>query len=173
MSIMSVSLFMLSCGGEPSVAEKEANLVSLVLLPESKGKFRGVDLGDAYLDVRNKLDGKAVADADSVLEYHHEIPWRKDENKLVVYYTFDSFGLFEIQADLFLDDKAKTDEAFRLFQAHFDTLYGTPECTGQFCRWTTYSRSNNMVEVTLSNESFDMDHPFVSINFLEPLSNEI
>jgi hypothetical protein len=172
-TLLCVSALLVSCGNEAPKTEEESDIFVMACQPEQEGMFRGVKLGDGFLDVRNEVPEQPVSDADSVLEYHHTIPWKGRDNELVVYYTFDSFGLFEIQADLFLNDKARTDEAFSSFQMHFDSLYGEHSCTGQLCRWTTFSRSNNVVEVTLSNESFDPEHPFLSINFLEPLSNEI
>jgi hypothetical protein len=166
-------LLLISCSGDRSVTEKQEDIVTLVCQPDLEGAFMGAALGESYTEVRKKICQKPIADAESVLECHRDIFWKGENNKLVAYYTFDSFGLFEIQADLFLPDEGKTDSAFNGFRAHFDSLYGENQCVGQHCRWTTFSRSNNLVEVTLSKESFDMDHPFLSINFLEPINDEI
>lgn len=166
-----VSFGMLSCSQNPAVDNK--SIVKVVCLPEKGERFRGVQLGNNYDEVLTREQLRLVSDADSVLEYEQTFGWADDSVKMVVYYAFDSFGLFEIQVDLFTHSKSSVELAFQEFETHFDSLFGEPACVGQMCRWTTVSPANNVVEVTLSNESAETAKPFLSINYLEPLSNEI
>ncbi len=161
----------LSCKQESAV--ENTSIVQVVCLPEKGERFRGVQLGNKYDEVLTHEQLNLVSDADSVLEYQQTFGWNNDSVRMVVYYAFDSYGLFEIQVDLFTRNKASVDHAFKDFETHFDSLFGEPTCVGQMCRWTTVSPANNIVEVTLSNESAETNRPFLSINYLEPLSNEI
>ncbi len=162
---------MTSCEDKPPA--KELSLVELVCQPKSGGHFRGVSLGTNPDAVISAEIINPTSATDTVIEYRNNIEWNGEEMELVIYYAFDSFGLFEIQADLFTETKDGTRDAFEEFDAYFDESYGEPNCTGMMCRWTTFGTSNNLVEVTLSSESMDDSHPFLSINYLEPLSDEI
>lgn len=166
-----VSFGILSCTQEP--ASENISIVKVVCLPEKGERFRGLQLGSNYSDVVSHEKLRLVSDADSILEYEKSFLWAEDSIRMVVYYAFDSYGLFEIQVDLFAQSKSSVDNAFQEFETHYDSLFGEPYCAGLMCRWTTVSPTNNVVEITLSNESVETTKPFLSINYLEPLSNEI
>ncbi len=167
--VASISIF--SCA--PVVHDQDVSIVERVCLSKNEKTFRGMQLGSSMEHVREFEKLALFDDKDSILEYHEALGWRGDTLQMVVYYTFDSYGLFEVQVDLFAETEEGVNAAFSAFEAHYDTLFGEPDCSGQVCRWTTVSGSNSLVEVTLSNESAGVVPPFLSINYLEPLSNEI
>jgi hypothetical protein len=166
-----LALFTLACNAPvPEVKEEIGDPVALICLPEKGNTFRGLALGASPADLYSAIGHVPEQSSDTLVI--ESIGSDESDYNARIYYSFDAYGLFEIQADLFANDQAKLKESVTEFKSYFTEKFGESECKGSACRWTTFSINNNTVEVTLSDESSDVEVPFVSINFLEPLSDE-
>lgn len=171
--LLVAGIFGFSCNTENTKSSEQIPLYSTVCQPHLGGMFRGFTLGESIADFVGKNPDLDTRNIGSGFSKRYDISWKETAQSLEVFYTFDSYGLYEIQADLYIDDKDDTKEAFSIFQTYFDSLYGASACEGGTCLWTTFSISNLVVEVSLSIESVDSNSSFISINFLEPLTDEI
>lgn len=157
---------------QPEKVDEKATLADF-FGADSLSIFRNHQMGDTAQAVRKSENNTPIVDTDSLLQYHYLYNFESDSTDIDVYYTIDSYGLFEIQADL----HPKTKEGAKKLVAEITEIlnqkYGTYKEMGLVQRWTTNSPSNELIEITLSNESEDYGSPFISLNFLEPLPNEI
>ena len=144
-----------------------------VFREDTTGLIRGSSMGDLPQDILKREEGTPVINSDTLVEYDYSYNFKTGNTDARLYYTFDEFGLFEVQIDLHpqTEDDAK---ALRLeIENDLTANYGKSKELGSVKRWTTFSRSNSLVEITLSNESADIGKPFISLNYLEPLPDEI
>lgn len=130
-------------------------------------------MSDSPNDVLAKEIGQIVVNTDSLLTYELLIALASDTLNTRLYYAFDSFGLFEIQADLY----ASTEGWMKPYLAQIDSgltlAYGQGKTVGKTRTWTTVSSSNNIIEITLASEVDDNNIPFLSLNLLEPLDEAL
>lgn len=153
--------------------EKESeNYADIIVLSDSGGQFRGISIRDTQDEVRAKETLNLVKDSVGELKYAAPIGAEQEAN-LTVYYTFDQYGLFEIQADLVSEDTALISNVEADLRKRYSEKYGQPENTFSGYSWTTTSPVNSLVEVRLSTERNSKGHPYLSINFFEPLEDEI
>lgn len=144
-----------------------------VFREDTTGLIRGSAMGDLPEDVVKREDGTPVVNSDTLVEYDYSYNLTTGNTDTRLYYAFDEFGLFEVQIDLYPETEDEA-EALRLeIEKELTTNYGKSKELGSLKRWTTFSRSNSLVEITLSDESGDVGKPFISLNYLEPLPDEI
>ena len=157
---------------QPEKAHEKATLADF-FGSDSMTFFRGHQMGDTAQSVRRSESTTPIVDTDSLLQYHYFYHFESDSTDIDVYYTIDSYGLFEIQADLHPKTKEGAKKLMTKITDILNQKYGSYKEMGLVQRWTTNSPSNELIEITLSNESEDYGSPFISLNFLEPLPNEI
>lgn len=154
------------------MTEQKASLAD-VFGADSTSLFRGHQMGDTAQSIRQNEINAPIVDTDSLLQYHYFYNLESDSTEIDFYYTIDSYGLFEIQADLHPRTQEGAKKILAKITETLNKKYGDYREVGLVHRWTTNSPSNELIEITLSNESEDYGEPFVSLNFLEPLPNEI
>lgn len=120
-------------------------------------------------EVRSKLVNEPSYFSDTLIV--EEFGLDSPQGYVRINYTFDAIGLFEIQADVLVKETLLRQRSFLTLQQYFDDLYGEGECQDNYCSYSTFSRQNTVVDLTLSYESEVGEHPFISINFLELLSD--
>jgi len=163
-----------SCQSDKPAEEKEKkDSIDSVFQPVDDALFRGSNIGDNPGQVRNDEKSIIVTDTDSLLHYQNTYTFESGVSDVEVYYTFDEFGLFEIQVDFYPKNAETPGKLMPKIESYLTTRFGNSKALGTAKRWTTNSSSNNLVEITLSDESDDAEVPFVSLNFLEPLPDEI
>jgi len=113
-----------------------------------------------------------VVSNDSIIEYHETTMILEDSVLLDAYLAFDAYGLFEVQVDVFTKSDTASSAILEDWSNKLTTPFGEPESLITAKRWTTFSASNNTVEITLSRERNDGGQKFISLNYLEPLDDE-
>lgn len=161
-----------SCQSEKP-SEEKSDPIDSVFQAGDDTLFRGSNIGDSPDHVRNSEKSRIVEDSDTLLHYQSTYTFESGLSDVEVYYTFDEFGLFEIQVDFYPRNEEAPSKLMAQLENYMTTRFGDPKELGTAKRWTTNSTTNSLVEITLSNESADAEEPFVSLNFLEPLPDEI
>lgn len=173
-SLLVVVFALVSCGGEkPAETKIETVGIETVFGTDKEGLFRGSDISDTPNKVRANEKAVPTVDSDSLIEYDYTFQLETGATEMHLFYTFDEFGLFEIQVDLYPETDEKAKELLPELEEQLTTRFGEPKEAGLAKRWTTFSVSNNIIEITLSNESSDSENAFISLNYLEPLPDEI
>lgn len=144
-----------------------------ILRKDTTGLIRGSAMGDLPEDVLSREEGTPVVNSDTLVEYGYSYNLITGKTDARLYYAFDEFGLFEIQIDMFPETEDEAKDLRSEIEDELTAKYGKSKELGSLKRWTTFSRSNSLVEITLSNESADQGKPFISLNYLEPLPDEI
>lgn len=154
--------------------ESESELkYDTLFINDSVGLIRGSDMAIFPEEVLKNEPGVPSLQTDSIIEYDYRYNFVSGHADLHVYYTFDEFGLFEIQIDLYPETGESAKMMAKEIDDHLTAKYGSSKSIGTVKRWTTFGPSNRLVEITLSNETADIGKPFVSLNYLEPLPDEI
>jgi len=166
-------LLLFACGNEPKQKEAELQPVLAQLFGDSEGLFRDADIGQQISQTEIPDSAEVLQNTDSLISYKLQVNRLDSSSEVTVYYTFDDFGLFEIQVDIFPLNPNASSYYMSILQDELTGRYGDFNQMGAVKRWTTVSPSNNRVEISLSNESADYGEPFISLNYLEPLEEEI
>src|SRR5690554_3969694 len=105
-SLFLITLSLVCCGSEQP-AEKEPETVGIesIFGTENDALFRGSDISDLPEKIRSRENGTPTVDSDSLIEYEYTFQLHSGITKMHIYYTFDEFGLFEIQADLYPENE--------------------------------------------------------------------
>ncbi len=159
-----------ACTSQPSETENLIDPVAVICQPVKGASYRGLKLGESFQEVLSTLDTLPELKSDTLIIMN--VYSTDSQLHAKIYYSFDEYGLFEIQSDVFSLDGDYLDESRNLLQAYFTERFGNKICDGNTCNWTTFSKNNNIVEITMSMEVSELDTPFLSINFLEPLDDE-
>lgn len=165
-------LTLAACGGGNNDT-KRPDFVSALAAEDSIALFRGHHMGDMPDEVRQHEVWQPVVDTDTLMQFGHEIQRDTAVIEVVAYYAFDTFGLFEMQFDIHPPDGPTTEAVARELHRYLDHRFGESDRLGMSRRWTTVSQANQRVEVLLTDESADYGQPFLSLNFLELLDDEI
>ncbi len=169
MCLLGIAL-MAACN--PETIQKR-DFATEVLRSEKGRKIRGIELGKTMEAARQLETAELVSSSDSSLVFREDVSYRGRKVELELHYNFDQYGLFEVQIDVFPASMSDAEKCFLALKRKLTLMYGSPKPMGQGWRYTTFSLTNNIVEVSLHNESRDAGKPFVSINFLEPLDDEL
>ena len=141
-------------------------------LIDDSGFFRGYRMGWSPDTLLLKEKWTPEVSSDSTIEYHKRILAYRDSVRVNAYLAFDTYGLFEIQVDLFFDSDSMHSTIEKEWSEKLTFSFGEPESLLTTKRWTTFSESNNLVEISLSQERTISKEPFISLNYLEPLNDE-
>jgi hypothetical protein len=167
-SLSTALLLLASCAQVEENTEKSHEEV----LIESSGFFRGYKMGWTTDSLEANEKWNPVVSNDSTIEYLEELVIIEDTVLLQAYLAFDAYGLFEIQVDVFTDDDTLSEDIMDQWSTILSEPFGKAENLLSSKRWTTFSRSNNTVEITLSQERNRENQKFISLNYLEPLDDE-
>jgi hypothetical protein len=156
-----------SCSSEKEQEEATPSLAAQIL--GNEGEFCGHKMGDS-------MDSVAGRDREFLFkrtrdELNYSIPFSQTDSAYFdIIYVFDQFGLFEIQVDIYASTDEETTELFSEFRELLVARYGSPIEKPESAFWKTKTGDHN-IEITLRDESIDYDKPFLSLNILEPYSN--
>jgi hypothetical protein len=167
-SFLLLTLVLISCA---QVEEKEEVYQEEIFI-ENSGFFRGYKLGclpDSVLAAEKWIP---VVSNDSTIEYHEEVVLLDDTFMLNAYLAFDTYGLFEVQVDVFTNDDTLSNSIIENWSTRLTDPFGEYESILTSRRWTTFSQSNSTIEITLSQEQNNQRKKFISLNYLEPLNDE-
>ncbi|MGB6035928.1 MAG: hypothetical protein WBG42_06645 [Cryomorphaceae bacterium] len=152
--------------------EKKENSHQEEVFIDNSGLFRGYVLGSSPDSVLAAEKWAPAVANDSIIEYRVPVYFSEDTVLLKAYLAFDTYGLFEVQVDVFTMDDTLAETILDNWSAALSTAFGEHENLIAARRWTTFSESNNTVEITLSQERNDQSQKFISLNYLEPLDDE-
>jgi hypothetical protein len=168
--ILLLALFS-ACSG-PDTPTKSRGFVQEVIFPDSTGYFRGMQTGANPTEILESESWIPEISTDTLIVFEESFEELHPGFETHVYLAFDAFGLFEVQADIFAPDSAAFDTTYTAISGKLTKAFGKPDQLGaQTQRWTTNSETNNIVEITLSDENLDGSR-LISLNYLEPLDDE-
>ncbi len=164
--IISCTLLLVACAGEDNTEEQYFNTI----IKTEQGHFRGVEIGDSLATVKAVDPDYLVFESEEELEY--QIPLVEEDSSFFdINYSFDEFGLFEIQVDIYLSNPDETTLMFERFKTYFNKKYGESMMSAGYTTWLTQSAQKNNVEVSLIDESTDFGYNLLSITFFEQFSD--
>ena len=161
-------LLVISC----SQAEKAGEERQDEVLIENSGFFRGYILGSDPDSVLAIEEWTPTVVNDSMIQYNERLLLFEDTVTLDAYLAFDAYGLFEVQVDVFTMNDTLSKTIIDQWSESLSVPFGKPENMMTSRRWTTFSESNNVIEITLSQERNIESQKFISLNYLEPLDDE-
>lgn len=163
-------LFLMACSQvEENSQDSQAEEATLI---ENSGLYRGYEMGWEPDSILAKEVWTPKVANDSTIRYHEKVFLLGDTVLVDAYIAFDVYGLFEVQVDAFTDDDSLSKAIIENWSAKLSESFGEPKTLLYSKRWTTFSESNNTVEITLSQERNDQNQRFISLNYLEPLDDE-
>ncbi len=168
---LGVLLFALTACSPP-VGDKR-DFAEALLKSESGRTIRGSQIGDQSDQVKSRETFDLVSYNDGILSYTGSVEYDKRTVDVGLIYTFDDFGLYEVQFDIFPGNNSDKERIMMALKGKLTMMYGRPSGVAGGLRFTTFSPSNNTMEITLLDESEDYGEPYVSLNFIEPLEDEI
>jgi len=161
-------IFILLIACSPQQKEKEEELK----LAQEGAIYRGVQMGNSPADVSSSELADPVVLSDTLMHFKEKMAFNDTLVDLHVYYAFDEYGLFEIQSD-YMSSGPLQDSLFYTLKGKLTATYGQPSNHFELHRWTTTSRSNDLIEISLSKEVDLEGKSFVSLNYLEPLNEQL
>lgn len=164
-------LFIFCLGCSQGEVKEERTAENDMLIAES-GYFRGYEPGWPPDSVLNMESWSATLANDSTIEYHHKVVILEDTLPLDAYLAFDAYGLFEVQVDVFSDQDSLSKLIIESWSRKLTDPFGEPHDLLTSRRWTTFSSSNNLVEITLSLDQTPQNRKYISLNYLETLDDE-
>lgn len=160
-------LLLAGCSSPEPVEVEGFNLLKFLVGKEA-GHFRGSNIGESMKEVEKREAQTPAKLNEKELKYVIKIP-EKDSAYMEVFYQFDQYGLFEIQADVYLFDQELTGQLFAEFRTHFDKLYGKSTMDSGYTSWKTLSKRKYEINISLIDESEDYGYSLLSITFHEEL----
>lgn len=161
----------LACGNpEPAAVQESA--VKALFDGDENGLFRGSNMGAMPDEVLKNEEAALTFASDSLLEYDLSFSYEKESVPTKLYYSFDEYGLFEIQIDLTVAGESRSALQAEISKFLSDQ-FGEVEKDGSFMLWTTNSASNRLIEITCIADQQADGTPFLSLNYLEQLGGEL
>lgn len=171
-----LALIVLACltACSPPISDKR-DFASAMLNSDSGRNVRGFQMGDTPEEVKLSEDFDVDFESDSLLVYEGVVPYDGRDVNVTVYYSFDDFGLFEIQFDIYPRSMDDASSVFLALKGKLTLIYGRPLSlkAGNGWRFNTFSPSNSIIDIVLTDESKESGTPFISLNFMEALEDEI
>ena len=91
---------------------------------------------------------------------------------LYITYNFNEQGLYDIELDIFPKSDVDTKALFGQFKGYYDKRYGTSSAEDGYTTWFAQSHQGTDVEITMIDESIEMNKPYLSISFYEHSVND-
>ena len=157
-----------ACEDKP--AEVESDL-STILQSVEGGDVRGSTIGDRREDVLKREKANIVHNMPD--EVTCRIPTgMKDSTFYDITYNFNEQGLYVIELDVFPTDLRSTNALFNDFQNYYNQRYGASSSDDGYTTWFTKSNQGTDIEITMIDESKEMNKPYLSLTFYEHSLNE-
>lgn len=158
----------------PPINDKR-DFASAMLNSDSGRNVRGFQMGDTPSEVKKSENFGLDFESDSLLVYKGMVPYDDRDVNVSIYYSFDDFGLFEIQFDIYPRSMSDAGSVFLALKGKLTLIYGRPLSldAGNGWRFNTFSPSNSIIDIVLTDESKESGTPFISLNFMEALEDEI
>jgi len=170
-SLIMLAIAVGACGSKQAEKVTESDLLQL-FGKDPKSMFRGSEMGEKTDAVMGREGAALIFASDSLLEYQLSFSFEEENIPSKIYYSFDEFGLFEIQVDM-----SKSAGVSSTLHSDIEQIlserFGDGEKDGAYLLWTTNSPSNRLVEITLSEDQQLDGKPFLSLNYLEQLDGEL
>lgn len=124
-----------------------------------QGHFRGVSIDDSPEMVMAIEDSTKLADRNRTDTYlYYDFPLKKKSeikgaNSLTVAYNFEDGKLFEIQADIYLEDIGDCNHIYEQLIELFNRKYGDYVTDEGYLVWKTQLSGGDKISVELINET--------------------
>lgn len=151
LALLLFTTFAVSCS-HPTLKTSVPDSAFDTVMRSDKGVFRGFSLGDRFDTVQAKELLKPIESDSGYLYYEAKLDTIGSFN---ITYSFDEYGLNEIQSDIYINNAANADGVFSKFKSYFDEHYGNSESRQGFTVWTVKSKKYGVVRIDLSDESSD------------------
>ena len=165
-------LLLFSCADEqtdPADNQKEA--ISGLLESIDGGDVRGSSIGDGMEDVLQREKKNVVYNMPD--EITCRIPLSmKDSTFYDITYNFNDQGLYVIELDLFPASIEASQSLFNEFKSFYDLRYGASTADDGYTTWFAKSGHGTDVEITMIEESKEMNRPYLGVTFYEHSIND-
>lgn len=169
---VAVAILLGSCGDQHT-EEKQAEKSELSQLLESMdgGDVRGNSIGDGMDDVLQREKNNIVYNMPD--EITCRIPLSmKDSTFYDITYNFNDQGLYVIELDLFPASESDAQKLFGEFRSFYDLRYGASTADDGYTTWFAKSEHGTDVEITMIEESKEMQRPYLGVTFYEHSIND-
>lgn len=169
---VAVTILLASCG-EQNAEEKQPEKSELSQLLESidGGDVRGNSIGDGMDDVLQREKNNIVYNMPD--EITCRIPLSmKDSTFYDITYNFNDQGLYVIELDLFPANENDAQKLFGEFRSFYDLRYGASTADDGYTTWFAKSEHGTDVEITMIEESKEMQRPYLGVTFYEHSIND-
>lgn len=99
-------------------------------------------------------------------EYRFQGSWSESIG-LTMYLTLDKGKVYEITLDMECPTESANDSLFEVLLGQLDGIYGASHPAPGYATWSTSSDAGRLVEVSLVDESFELERPRIMMNWLE------
>ncbi|MEO0403839.1 MAG: hypothetical protein AAF193_03110 [Bacteroidota bacterium] len=135
------------------------------------GDVRGSSIGDQIEEVLRRESENVVHNMPD--EITCRIPLNmKDSTYYDITYNFNEQGLYVIELDIFPKSEADTKALFGEFKKYYDQRYGKSSAEDGFTTWFAQSHQGTDVEITMIDESKEMNKPYLAVSFYEHSVND-
>lgn len=166
--IVLCTIVAVSCGTPEERTEPEVNSI---LKSVDGADVRGSTIGDKIEDVLEREQDNIVHNMPD--EITCRIPMgMKDSTYYDITYNFSDQGLYVIELDIFPSHDTAAQSLFSDFQTFYNKRYGSSTADDGYTAWFTKSDQGTDIEITMINESKEMNKPYLSITFYEHSLNQ-
>ena len=172
-SIFGLCGFLLfSCSDEGSKEQgNSGDTLSSLLESIDGGDVRGSSIGDGIEDVLQREKKNVVYNMPD--EITCRIPLSmKDSTFYDITYNFNDQGLYVIELDLFPASIEASQSLFEEFKSFYDLRYGASTADDGYTTWFAKSGHGTDVEITMIEESKEMNRPYLGVTFYEHSIND-
>ena len=165
-------LLLCSCEDEQTdPAENQKDAVTSLLESIDGGDVRGSSIGDGIEDVLQREKKNVVYNMPD--EITCRIPLSmKDSTFYDITYNFNDQGLYVIELDLFPASIEDSKSLFKEFKSFYDQRYGASTADDGYTTWFAKSGHGTDVEITMIEESKEMNRPYLGVTFYEHSIND-
>ncbi len=165
--LLASTMLLWACNGE-STEEKPSEKSELTQLLESidGGDVRGNSIGDGMDDVLQREKNNIIYNMPD--EITCRIPLNmKDSTFYDITYNFNDQGLYVIELDVFPANESDAQKLFGEFRSFYDLRYGASTADDGYTTWFAKSEHGTDVEITMIEESREMQRPYLGVTFYE------
>lgn len=146
---------------EETTAETVINFSTAVLLGDS-GLLRNVQMGDTQAQVKKREEATPLNEEEGYLHYEYPLD---SAGKMALTYSFDDKGLYEIQADIFVQPAESVPAVYAKLEKAFLQQWGTTSEKDSLASiWLLSTPTSEEVEVVLKNTTAELKTGAVSVS---------
>ena len=161
--VLLCTIIYVSCS---TLEENNEPQINSILNSLDGADVRGSSIGDKIEDVLEREQDNIVHNMPD--EITCKIPISiKDSTYYDIIYNFNDNGLHVIELDVFPSHDSAASSLFNDLHAFYNKRYGSSTADDGYSSWFTKSQQGKDIEVTMINESKEMNKPYLSITFYE------